>query len=105
MFEVSVKSFLKKSYLPIGLSILGMPLIETKLFKEISLREETPGVKTSEGIKTVRRNQWGWVLVPERYQTEVEADQGKAWRQMCSEADRACVGSSLRIMHFTEEMN
>lgn len=64
--SLTVKSFLKKSYLPIGLSILGMPLIETKLFKEISLREETPGVKTSKGIKTVRRNQWGWALVPER---------------------------------------
>lgn len=61
--------------------MLGMPLIQTKPFKEISLREETPEVKTNRSIINARRNHRGWTLVLEkknRFQTEVEKDEGKA---------------------------
>lgn len=56
-------------------------MIQTKPFKEISLREETPEVKTNRSIINARRNHRGWTLVLEkknRFQTEVEKDEGKA---------------------------
>lgn len=67
-----VKRFLKGSYLPTGLGMLGMPFRETKLFKEVSQREETPPPKVKKKKKTeqrhneCRRNHRVWAGVPER---------------------------------------
>lgn len=68
--------------------MLGMPLIETKLFKEISLREETPEVKTSRGIRNARRNHRGRALAPERkwIPNRAKEGSGKPRRPVCDEA-------------------
>lgn len=57
--------------------MLGMPLIQTKPFKEISLREETPEVKTNRSIINARRNHRGWTLVLEK-----KIDSKQKWRRM-----------------------
>lgn len=77
-----VKRFLKGSYPPTGLGMLGMPFRETKLFKEVSLREETPPpkVKTSRGTMNAEETTGSGhqFLKGSGFQTGVEKDQGKS---------------------------
>lgn len=79
-----VKRLLKESCLPTGLGMFGMSFIETKLFKERSLREETPlhanKVKTSRGTMNAEETTGSghWFLKGSGFQTGVEKDQGES---------------------------
>lgn len=62
-----------------------MPLIETKLFQEISLREEDSPLppsqgKTSRGLTNAEETTGSghWLLKGSGFQTEVEKNQGKS---------------------------
>ena len=64
------------------------------------------------GNQAKAKRMWGettaggpWYLGGSGIPKEMEQDEGKAWRQMQSEAGSAPVGIHLQIIHLTEKMN